>query len=246
MGGIIAKNQPSLPIEKSKEEIVKLVLPVYYTEEPITSRDQQLITASWNMVVHDTAPEYLEEKKNAHFKFESCLYYFSHLFFSRLFRIHSEAKPLFQHSLSNEAQQVKVLTKMVSLFLLVMENESEQSQTLVKLAEQHYSMGVKAVQCKLCELFSLSSFTLTLIRLSCLDGVFGEMLFYALQGTIGFDYYSFEVHQAWVRVYSLILKRMIPVAVGCECQEFQSAIPFTIKDLEKKDVNSISRSDYHS
>ena len=71
-----------------------------------------------------------------------------------------------------------------------------------------------------------------------IDGVFGEMIFYALQGTMGYDYYSFEVHQAWVKLYSYILKIMIPVAVGCECEEFQSTMPFTVKDLQKKELYS--------
>jgi len=217
MGGIIAKNQPSIPFEKSKEEIVKLVLPVYYTEETITPRDQQLVIGSWNMIVNDTAPEYLEEKKSANFRYENCVSYFCHLFYEQLFRIHPESKPLFEHALSmNEMASGKVLVKMITMFLKMLDNDADQGQMLTKFAEQHYSRGVKAVQ----------------------YGVFGEILFYALQGTMGFDYYSFEVHQAWVKLYSHLLKTMIPVAVGCECEEFQSSMPFTVKDLEKKEYFS--------
>lgn len=150
MGGIIIKNQPSIPFEKSKEEIVKLVLPVYYTEEAITPRDQQLIHSSWNMVTGDSAPEYLEERKRPNFPHETCLSYFCYLFYSRLFQIHPEAKPLFEHAISlQEMKHGKVVLKMIAVFIKAMENDPEHLQMLVKLAEQHYSRGIKAVQCKI-------------------------------------------------------------------------------------------------
>ena len=50
----------------------------------------------------------------------------------------------------------------------------------------------------------------------CTDGIFGEVLFYTLRKTLGTETYSAEIHYAWVKVMSRILRVMIPIVVRYE------------------------------
>lgn len=52
-----------------------------------------------------------------------------------------------------------------------------------------------------------------------LDGVVGEVLFWAIRMCVGVEMYSYEVHQAWVKIYSRMLKTMVPVAVAHELKD---------------------------
>lgn len=48
------------------------------------------------------------------------------------------------------------------------------------------------------------------------DGIVGEVLFYALHKVLGDAYYTPSLHRVWVKIYSRMLKTIIPVAVSCE------------------------------
>ncbi len=53
----------------------------------------------------------------------------------------------------------------------------------------------------------------------CTDGIFGEVLFYTLRKTLGTETYSAEIHYAWVKVMSRILRVMIPIVVRYEMSQ---------------------------
>jgi hemoglobin-like flavoprotein len=54
--------------------------------------------------------------------------------------------------------------------------------------------------------------------LQCTDGVVGEVLFWAIRSCVG-DLYTFDTHKAWVKIYSRMLKTMVPVAVAHELKD---------------------------
>eukprot|EP00401_Gymnodinium_catenatum_P081185 CAMPEP_0117528724 /NCGR_PEP_ID=MMETSP0784-20121206/37461_1 /TAXON_ID=39447 /ORGANISM="" /LENGTH=131 /DNA_ID=CAMNT_0005325017 /DNA_START=314 /DNA_END=709 /DNA_ORIENTATION=- len=86
---------------------------------------------------------------------------------------------------------------MISLSLSEMQDVIKFEKTLVKLAEIHNERGVKAIE----------------------YGVVGEVLFWAIRNVVGSEAYTFEVHQAWVKLYSRMLKTMVPVAVAHELKD---------------------------
>lgn len=57
---------------------------------------------------------------------------------------------------------------------------------------------------------------LTFILLKHTDGIVGEVLFWTLRKCLGIKYYSEECHIAWVKVFSRMLRTMIPVVIANE------------------------------
>lgn len=51
------------------------------------------------------------------------------------------------------------------------------------------------------------------------DGIVGEVLFWSLRQCIGIDMYTPTCHQAWIKVYSNMLKIMVPLAVAHELKD---------------------------
>jgi hypothetical protein len=49
-----------------------------------------------------------------------------------------------------------------------------------------------------------------------IDGIVGEVLFWALRHCLGNPSYTPEVHNAWVKVYSRLLREIVPEAVRLE------------------------------
>ena len=47
----------------------------------------------------------------------------------------------------------------------------------------------------------------------------GEVLFWAIRTCVGADLYTYDIHQAWVKIYSRMLKTMVPVAVAHELKD---------------------------
>lgn len=51
----------------------------------------------------------------------------------------------------------------------------------------------------------------------CADGIFGECLFWTLKLTLGPEYDAIT-HMGWVKIFSRVLKAMIPVAIEYELE----------------------------
>ena len=142
----IVKTGPAVMKDTSKD-IVKLMMPVYYNDSRITKDELAAAGATWQMILSNTAPSFLEQRKrDAEFrnKFTTSIMYFSHCFYARLFNIHPMARDLFKDMKS----QGKFLVKMISLSLSELADPDKFEATLIKLAEIHNERGVKAVECK--------------------------------------------------------------------------------------------------
>lgn len=59
-----------------------------------------------------------------------------------------------------------------------------------------------------------------------LDGIVGDVLFWTLRKVIGDDSYTEDVHRVWVKVYSRMLKTIVPAAVA---QELRNVDQSTIR-----------------
>jgi len=178
-------------LKKSEEDIVKLMLPVYFIPIPIELSERSLASETWQMILDDKSPEFLEKRGTPGFSYSSCVTFFYDTFYTRLFDIHPMARYLFK---SGMRSQGKFLVQMISLSLSELADPAKFDKTLTKLAEVHYERGVKAVE----------------------YGVVGEVLFYVLRLCLGPLVYTYDVHRAWVKVYSRMLKIIVPVAISYE------------------------------
>ena len=140
-------NKNKVEVKDSARDIVKLMMPVYYNDSPITKDEHGAASAVWQMILSNSAPAFLEQRKQSqefYRRFTTSIMYFSHCFYSRLFNIHPMARDLFKDMKS----QGKFLVKMISLSLSEMNDAAKFESTLIKLAEIHNERGVKAVECK--------------------------------------------------------------------------------------------------
>lgn len=134
-------------VGKDGAEIIRLMMPVYYSEEPITSEEHYLAEQSWQQIINNTAPvyvQYCEEKEGFREKYSSSIRFFSDCFYGRLFDVHPWSRPLF-HDVSSQG---KFLVKMITLSLSELSDPNKFESILVRLAEVHNHRGVKAVECK--------------------------------------------------------------------------------------------------
>ncbi len=157
MGGGASKNDKrsasgTSNLAKTEEEIVRLMMPVYYNEEPIVQEELDIAHNSWKLILNNTSPEFLVKRKDPSFTYPTCIMYFYSSFYDRLFDIHPLAKNLFRDMRS----QGKFLVKMISLALSEKADPVKYEKTLAKLAEIHNERGVKAVECTLSEAFPFS------------------------------------------------------------------------------------------
>jgi hypothetical protein len=73
----------------SNSDVVKAMMPVYYTEEELAGDEAGRAVAAWNSVVDDSAPEFNRLKETrADFSHPSALTYFYDTFYHRFFDIH--------------------------------------------------------------------------------------------------------------------------------------------------------------
>ena len=71
-------------------------------------------------------------------------------------------------------------------------------------------------------------------RLS-LDGIVGEVLFWVLKRCVGARVYSQSVHVAWVKIYSRMLRTIVPVAISYELKGGKSKA--NIERFSSHDMN---------
>ena len=138
-------SQQAAGLGKSDEEIVLLMMPVYYCAESVSKEEHKLAADSWQLILSNSSPGYLELKKtDPSTKYNSAIMMFYNSFYSRLFDIHPLAQDLFRDAKS----QGKFLVKMISLSLSEVNDAMKYEKTLRKLAEIHNERGIKAIECK--------------------------------------------------------------------------------------------------
>lgn len=145
MGGGSSRptNRPP-ELNRSEAEIVRLMLPIYYTSESITDAELEMAKKAWAVIMNNTAPEFLRLKQSPDFPHATCIKYFYSKFYERFFDIHPLARDLFK----DVNQQGHFLVKLISLSLSEKDDPVKYEATLVKLVEIHNERGVKAIECE--------------------------------------------------------------------------------------------------
>jgi len=193
MGGFSSKSGQVVNLKKSEEEVVKLMFPVYYCDDMLTTEENILVERAWNLILTDGALGYRLKAERPDFAHTTSIAYFYELFYNRLFDVHPGARDLFKDIQS----QGKFLVKMISLGLSEKVDQKKYTDTLTKLAEIHNERGVKAVE----------------------YGIVGEVLFWTLRAILGPQEYSNELNGAWVKIYSRMLRVMVPIAIAYELKD---------------------------
>lgn len=112
------------------------------------------------------------------------------LFFTRLFDIHEAARPMFSEK---AVRSGKFIGSVMQLCFDQLDHPKDFRRKMVALAESHCLMGIRTVE----------------------YGVIGDVLFWSLQKILA-DKYTRRVEEAWTKVFSSMLRIIVPIAVAFE------------------------------
>ncbi len=146
-GSVHKSKRTANSLQKNLQDVVRLMMPVFYSSDNITDEELTAAQRSWEMILNNTAPAFVEKRKSDsefRMKFTTCIMYFAEVFYARLFDVHPMARNLFRDMKS----QGKFLVKMISLSLSEKTDPDKFEYTLMKLAEVHNDRGVKSCECK--------------------------------------------------------------------------------------------------
>lgn len=196
-------------LTSTDEEIIKLMFPVYFINEPLTQDEVQLAKDSWMLIVQNKGKLFVDlqaksgklgdnNNNNKSGRDDdddndpmSCISLFFETFYRRLFSAHPEAEPMFSSGIK---KQGRFLVSMISVSLNCLNNEEIFKKKMTDLADTHNKRGIKANE----------------------YGLVGDVLFYSLHHVLGSEVYNKDCHRAWAKVFSHMLKHIIPNAVSYE------------------------------
>eukprot|EP01033_Poteriospumella_lacustris_P017370 gene17370-biopygen7802 len=173
-------------------------MPIYYVEEPITTEEKEKAIRSWKLVASGQAAEFYRLKKAdpVNIPCSSPMEFFGNRFIQRFFEVHPIAAPMFSKT---SMKQGTLFFRMIAFTIAALDNDAKFDSQFVTLAKSHNRMGIRAVE----------------------YGIFGECLFWVLKLTLGPEYDAMT-HMGWVKIFSRVLKAMVPVAIEYEIENKES------------------------
>jgi hemoglobin-like flavoprotein len=215
MGGVPAFFQTQND-HRTLDEIVLLIMPSYYISDAVSARETKVCQKTWNFILGDTSPVFLENLSNPDFiAFQQkhgtkCLDWFVFIFFERLFDVHPTCRPLFR-----DTSHLKMpLSKMISFALSQTRDQKKFRSLMRNLAIRHCRRGIQAVE----------------------YGIMGSVLFYTLEVCLGLEQYNTIADNSWKIVFSSMLRCIVP-----ECVKYSIEQKKEDKRLEKLHSVEIAR-----
>lgn len=155
MGG--AASSTPLPTEDHsgrsipEDVLVKVVMPIYYTTEPITEHEQEKAVKSWKSIAGGQAAEFYRLKKAdpARVTSQTPMEFFGHQLVARFIEVHPIVKHMFS---KNVVKQGSLFFRMIAFTIAALDDESKFDSQFVTLARTHNRMGIRAVECKCCRM----------------------------------------------------------------------------------------------
>lgn len=152
MGGIVSSTKQSaveaaMSAERTEEEIVRFVMPLFYTKSPLVPEEFDAAVKAWKMIVNNHCQSFVAMKA-AHPEIEYKLVseYFFDILYNRMFDVNPSCRGLFHRSVN---KQGSFLMRMISLLLVEVAEEPDKfTKTLTSMTHLHNKLGVKAVECK--------------------------------------------------------------------------------------------------
>eukprot|EP01033_Poteriospumella_lacustris_P011176 gene11176-biopygen5024 len=171
-----------------------VLMPIYFIEDPITEVEKDKAVRSWRMIASGQAAEYYRLKKvdPVNTPCATPMEFFGNRFIQRFLEVHPIAAPMFSKS---SMKQGTLFFRMVAFTIAALDDDSKFDSQFVTLAKSHNRMGIRAVE----------------------YGIFGECLFWALKLVLGPEYDA-VTHMGWVKIFSRVLRAMVPVAIEYELE----------------------------
>lgn len=165
------------------DEKIKKVMPVYYTTEEPTHLDYINANNSWKLITdnNSTIQANIYEKKEINI---TCIHLFYETFYDKLFYVFPDIKNNFKRGVHNQG---RMLVQMITILLQYLYNHD----ILIKLEEltiAHISFGVKTHH------FYIA----------------GDVLLHSLD-TVLMEYFVDDYFNAWRKIYSSMLRIIIPI-----------------------------------
>lgn len=212
----VASPSSAVTLADREIEITKFVLPIYYSNLPISKEEFKAAYDCWKVILNNRSPHFLKMKAtDPTCTYENCNEYFFHIFYNRFFDIHPSARVLFTKPIN---KQGSFLMRFITLCLDAWEDDDKWDKTLINLTNIHNRMGIKAIEC--------NDYPLIYVRLLIsysVDGINGEVLFYSIKECIGSAAYTETVHKGWVKIYSRMLMTIVPRVVRFELGNTETA-----------------------
>lgn len=82
---IIESGKPKTKIHQIDMNLLKLMLPVWYTNDVLSIEDVCIAKSVWSQILDDTSPAFLRLKGTCGFPYKSAVVWFFDMFFSRFF-----------------------------------------------------------------------------------------------------------------------------------------------------------------
>ena len=119
-------------------------------------------------------------------------------------------------------RQGSFLTNLFTFIFSSIENEAKCRKVLEELAISHVHKGVK----------------------SCEYGIIGEVIFWTLKTVMRNDY-TFAIHTAWVKIFSSMLRIILPISVHHELRSNSSQLKRVeeFESLSSKKTTKMSQED---
>lgn len=130
---------------KNPKEVSRVVMPIYFTEDDVSEDERKLAVDSWQLILDEKAPEYLEKKQDLSFPYQSACTFFYDSFYVRLFDVHPDCRHLFRKGIKSQG---RLLMKLISLCLAQI-IDPKINKILTDIATSHFHFGVHAVECNL-------------------------------------------------------------------------------------------------
>lgn len=103
MGGVQDLERPAGSAPVSVSEIINLMMPVYYTTEPVTSAELHIVRSSWQLILDNKCPAFFKKKSSiANISADNCIEFFSENFYSRLFNVSPVSRALFTRDIKSQ------------------------------------------------------------------------------------------------------------------------------------------------
>jgi hypothetical protein len=127
------------------------MFPDYYSALSINDEDLLMVHFSWQTIINNLSPKFLNDKRDQKFLYSSCIVYFHDSFFSQLFELRPDTKLSFKGGIKNQG---KFLTNLIWLAIKIC-SKQESSQLTNSFSAKYYEMGFKALECKYLNIFNI-------------------------------------------------------------------------------------------
>lgn len=147
MGAATSTTHEAKAKGRSDQEIIDLVLPLYYTKDRLTAAEREAAVSAWKMIMNDHSEHFnfMKENKAPDFvEHANPMELFYYTFYTRLFDVHPIAKTLFHRALN---KQGTFFVRFISMAITQLDDAEKWAKSFNNLTDIHNKMGVKAIEC---------------------------------------------------------------------------------------------------